>query len=75
MSVYKVAVSEKFVSMTSRSREMDETWECEKVTSSTIYKTKENFVRIEQRRVVCKYAETAQSETQATYVWQNWNEV
>jgi len=42
VQVDTVTVREKFVSMTSRTRRVDETCECEKVTSSAIYKTKDN---------------------------------
>jgi len=41
-------VREQFVSMTSRTRGVDETCECEKVTSSAIYETKDNRVSIDQ---------------------------
>ena len=48
VQVDTVTVREKFVSMTSRTRGVDETREYEKVTSSAIYKTKDNLVSIVQ---------------------------
>ena len=39
---------EKLVSMTSRTRGVDETCESEKVTSSAIYKTKDDLASIDQ---------------------------
>jgi len=48
VQVDTVTVREKFVGMTSRTRRVDETCKCEKVTSSTIYKTKDNLVSTDQ---------------------------